>query len=196
MSDPWTVTSNLTERQIVRSPPSLAMTIPKTPNPKRQISTPSNAWEQTPYGRRENYRLASNEGPQQLTNPSTGQEFLIYSAARSDNRNYCLGQLELTGPDPMNAEDWTKRDAGCVFYQNPSEEAYGVGHASFTTSPDGSESWIVYHGMRNYMSGWGARTIRAQKFEWSEVDGAPVFPRPGYGPYDVPSGQNASMRMF
>jgi GH43 family beta-xylosidase len=159
------------------------------------VSVPENAWEQTPYGRRENYRLASNEGPQQLTNPKTGQEFIIYSAARSDNRNYCLGQLELIGPDPMNAQDWKKNNEGCVFYQNPQEEAYGVGHASFTTSPDGSEDWIVYHGMRNYMSGWGARTVRAQKFTWNE-DGSPKFPRPGYGPYDVPSGQNASMKMF
>jgi GH43 family beta-xylosidase len=159
------------------------------------FSVPENAWEQTPYGRRENYRLASNEGPQQLTNPKTGQEFIIYSAARSDNRNYCLGQLELVGPDPMNAQDWKKNNEGCVFYQNPQEEAYGVGHASFTTSPDGNENWIVYHGMRNYMSGWGARTVRAQKFTWNE-DGSPKFPRPGYGPYDVPSGQNASMKMF
>jgi GH43 family beta-xylosidase len=158
-------------------------------------SVPENAWEQTPYGRRENYRLASNEGPQQLTNPKTGQEFIIYSAARSDNRNYCLGQLELVGEDPMNPQDWKKNNEGCVFYQNPMEEAYGVGHASFTTSPDGTEDWIVYHGMRNYMSGWGQRTVRTQKFTWNE-DGSPNFPRPGYGPYEVPSGQNASMRMF
>jgi GH43 family beta-xylosidase len=158
-------------------------------------SVPENAWEQTPYGRRENYRLASNEGPQQLTNPKTGQEFIIYSAARSDNRNYCLGQLELVGEDPMNPQDWKKNNEGCVFYQNPMEEAYGVGHASFTTSPDGTEDWIVYHGMRNYMSGWGQRTVRTQKFTWNE-DGSPNFPKPGYGPYEVPSGQNASMRMF
>jgi GH43 family beta-xylosidase len=158
-------------------------------------SVPENAWEQTPYGRRENYRLASNEGPQQLTNPKTGQEFIIYSAARSDNRNYCLGQLELVGEDPMNPQDWKKNNEGCVFYQNPMEEAYGVGHASFTTSPDGTEDWVVYHGMRNYMSGWGQRTVRTQKFTWNE-DGSPKFPRPGYGPYEVPSGQNASMSMF
>ena len=82
MSNPWTVTSNLTSRQI--------------------ISVPSNPWERTPYGRMVNYRLASNEGPEQLVNPKTGQQFVIYSAARSDNRNYCLGQLELIGLDPMN----------------------------------------------------------------------------------------------
>ncbi|THW91277.1 Arabinanase/levansucrase/invertase [Aureobasidium pullulans] len=168
MSDPWTVESNFTERQI--------------------ISTPDNPWEKTPYGRPFNQRLSSNEGPQQLTNPTTGQQFVIYSAARSDNRNYCLGQLELIGDDPMNPSDWRKNNQGCVFYQNPKAEAYGVGHASFTKSPDGTEDWIVYHGMRDPANGWSARTIRAQPFTWN-ADGSPKFPRPGYGPYQVPSGQ-------
>jgi hypothetical protein len=68
------------------------------------ISVPSNPWEKTPYGRPYNDRLASNEGPQQLTIPWTGQNFVIYSNARSDNRNYCLGQLELVGEDPMNVQ--------------------------------------------------------------------------------------------
>ncbi|KAF2753756.1 alpha-N-arab-like proteininofuranosidase [Pseudovirgaria hyperparasitica] len=168
LSNPWTVETNFTERVV--------------------LSTPSEPWEKTPYGRQENDRLSSNEGPEQLVNPQTGQMFVIYSAARSDNRNYCLGQLELVGEDPMNVNDWKKHTAGCVFYQNALEKAYGVGHASFTTSPDGSESWIVYHGMRNPTNGWQARTVRAQKFDWND-DGSPKFPRPGYGPYAVASGE-------
>ncbi|KAF1356457.1 glycosyl hydrolase [Delphinella strobiligena] len=167
--NPWTVSSNFSDRQI--------------------ISVPTNAWEKTPYGRAINDRLSSNEGPQQLINPATGQNFLIYSAARSDNRNYCLGQLELVGQDPMNPSDWRKNNEGCVFYQNPMEQAHGVGHASFVKSEDGSEDWIVYHGMRDPTDGWSARTIRTQRFGWNE-DGSPKFPRPGYGPYDVPSGQD------
>ncbi|KAG9199400.1 hypothetical protein G6514_008559 [Epicoccum nigrum] len=167
LSNPWTVSSPFVERQI--------------------ISIPEYPWEKTPFGRTNNDRLSSNEGPQQLINPNTQQNFLIYSAARSDNRNYCLAQLELVGDDPMNPSDWRKHPYP-VFYQNPSEEAYGVGHASFTTSPDGEEDWIVYHGMRDPTNGWGARTIRTQKFSWND-DGTPNFPRPGYGPYPVPSGQ-------
>jgi GH43 family beta-xylosidase len=168
MSNPYTVSSNFSQRQI--------------------ISVPSNPWERTPYGRAINYRLSSNEGPEQLTNPQTGQQFIIYSAARSDNRNYCLGQLELVGDDPMNPQDWRKNNEGCVFYQNALEDAYGVGHASFVKSPDGSEDWIVYHGMRDPTNGWSARTIRTQKFTWNS-NGTPRFPPPGYGPYTVPSGQ-------
>ena len=72
------------------------------------------------------------------------------------------------------------------FYQSARGEAYGVGHASFTVSPNGKEDWIVYHGMRNPVAGWQARTIRTQRFGWND-DGTPKFPRPGYGPYDKPS---------
>ena len=111
----------------------------------------------TPYGRKENDRLSTNEGPQQLTNPTTGQEFVIYSGGRSDNRNYCLGQLELVGDNPMSPAAWKKHTEGCVFSQNPEEQAYGVGHASFTKSPDGKEDWIVYHGMKDPKNGWSAR---------------------------------------
>lgn len=89
----------------------------------------------------------------------------------------------------MNPSDWRKNNEGCVFYQNALEGAYGVGHASFVKSPDGAEDWIVYHGMRDPREGWRARTIRAQRFGWGE-GGAPRFPRPGYGPYEVPSGQS------
>jgi GH43 family beta-xylosidase len=168
VSDPFTVSSTFSQRTI--------------------LSSPTEPWEKTPYGRPYNDRLSSNEGPQQLSNRHTNQTFIIYSAARSDNANYCLGQLELVGNDPMNVQDWRKNTQGCVFYQNKREAAYGVGHASFTTSPDGSEDWIVYHGMRDASRGWAARTVRAQRFEWN-ADGSPRFPRPGYGPYEVPSGQ-------
>ena len=168
LSNPWTTSSPLSTRAV--------------------ISRPDQPWEKTPYNRTINVRLSSNEGPEQLINPTTGQQFVIYSAARSDNRDYCLGQLELTGSDPMDPASWTKHTQGCIFYQNPDEEIYGVGHASFTTSPDGTEDWIVYHGMVNFLKGWSARTIRAQRFTWNS-DGSPDFPRPGVGPFPVPAGQ-------
>jgi GH43 family beta-xylosidase len=89
----------------------------------------------------------------------------------------------------MNSQDWCKNNEGRGFYQSALNQAYGVGHASFTTSPDGSENWIVYHGMQNPFNGWAARSIRMQQFGWND-DGSPAFPRPGYGPYAVPSSQS------
>jgi GH43 family beta-xylosidase len=174
MSNPWTVSSDLCQRTI--------------------ISKPTQPWEKTPYNRTINDRLSSNEGPEQLTNPYTNQTFVIYSAARSDNADYCLGLLEFNkdkdpNADPLDIKYWFKNEDGCVFEQNPPEETYGVGHASFTTSPDGTQDWIVYHGMRDPTNGWSARTIRTQQFTWDKKSGWPVFPKPGYGPYPIPSGQ-------
>ena len=123
MSDPLTINSTLSDRAI--------------------ISVPDEPWEQVPRGRP--VRLASNEGPQQLVNPHTGQNFVVYSAARVDTPFYCLGLLELVGDDPMLPCSWRKHRDGCVFQKNPDAGVYGTGHASFTVSPDGTEHYVVYH---------------------------------------------------
>ncbi|KAI5922098.1 alpha-N-arabinofuranosidase 2 [Camillea tinctor] len=169
MSNPWTVTSTLLERRL--------------------ISVPNEPWEQVPYGRP--VRLATNEGPQQLTNPKTGQNFVIYSAARVNTPFYCLGMLELIGNDPMEYTSWKKHTAGCVFHQNPVAGVYGTGHASFVTSPDGSEDYIVYHAQTTANPTADIfRTARIQKFTWNE-DGTPNFPLAENGPFSVPAGQQA-----
>ena len=48
-----------------------------------------------------------NEGPQILK--KDGRVFVIYSASGSWTDDYCLGQLSLTGDDPMKASAWTKK---------------------------------------------------------------------------------------
>ena len=169
MSDPLTVDSNFTDR--------------------RMISVPNEPWERVPYGRPDT-RLATNEGPQQLTNPHTGQNFIVYSAARVNTPFYCLGLLELVGDDPMQYPSWRKHRDGCVFHQNPSQGIYGPGHASFTTSPDGTESYLVYHAQTTANPAADIiRTTRTQKFTWNPKDGTPEFPAAEYGPFAVPSGQ-------
>jgi len=52
-------------------------------------------------------------------------------------------------------------------------DVYGVGHASFTKSADGTEDWIVYHSKVNPVPEW-ERVIRTQKFTWN-TDGSPNF---------------------
>lgn len=112
---------------------------------RRMISVPDQSWEQVPYGRPG--RLATNEGPEQLVNPKTGQNFVVYSAARVNTPFYCLGMLELNGNDPMQYQSWRKNTDGFVFHQNTQAGIYGTGHASFTTSPDGSQNYVVYHAL-------------------------------------------------
>ena len=77
-----------------------------------------------------------------------------------------------------------------MFTGAPAGGVYGVGHASFTVSPDGAENWIVYHAKSLSTEGWGDRKIRTQKFTWNS-DGTPNFGTPTAtgAPVVVPSGQ-------
>jgi GH43 family beta-xylosidase len=131
------------------------------------ISTPTYSWE-TSGG-------TVNEGPEILQRG--GQTFLIYSASGCWTPDYKLGQLTLTGSDPLSASSWTKKSTA-VFQRNDSAGVYGPGHNGFFTSPDGTENWIVYHANDSASDGCdNGRTTRAQKFTWNS-DGTPNFGTP------------------
>lgn len=120
------------------------------------------------------------EGPEILQH--NGRTFLIFSASGSWTADYCLGMIGIDGlKDPLVQGNWWQDVNRCVFWRNDEQNVYGTGHASFTTSPDGSEDWIVYHAMETPDAGWGGRTSRVEKFIWNP-DGSPGFPRPsGFG---------------
>jgi GH43 family beta-xylosidase len=129
-----------------------------------RISSPTLAWEL-------NGKPLINEGPQVLQ--KNGRTFIIYSASGSWTDDYCLGQLALTGTDPMKPASWTKKPAA-VFSRTPT--VFGPGHGSFTVSPSGREDWIIYHAARKKGSGWD-RDLRMQPFRWN-ADGSPDFGTP------------------
>jgi GH43 family beta-xylosidase len=141
------------------------------------ISTPSASWEKGP-------KLDLQEGPEVLKHKDN--IFIIYSTQDYWLVTYKLGQLKLASPDadPMDPSSWIK--SGPVF--KGTDKVYGVGHASFTTSPDGKEHWIVYHTKADTTPGWN-RDIQIQRFNWNS-DGSPDFgkPAPADEPVDVPSG--------
>ncbi|HKG90474.1 MAG TPA: glycoside hydrolase family 43 protein [Gemmatimonadaceae bacterium] len=143
-----------------------------------KISSPVESWER-------GTELDLQEGPEFLVNgPHT---FLVYSTRESWLRDYRLGLLRLTSDaDPMSPASWTK-SSGPVFAGT--SDVYGVGHASFTTSPDGTEYWIVYHSKNSTAPGWD-RSIRMQKFTWN-ADGSPNFGMPAQTGQQVaaPAGQ-------
>lgn len=130
-----------------------------------KISSPTESWELQSSAD----GLSLNEGPEFLER--RGKVFVIYSTGESWLTTYKLGQLELKAPltDPMNPAMVVK--TGPVFAGTPT--VFGVGHASFTTSPDGREDWIVYHAKRATTPGWD-RDIREQQFTWN-ADGSPNF---------------------
>lgn len=144
-----------------------------------RISSPTAPWEQ-------GTELDINEGPTILKHQD--EVFVLYSTRESWLPAYRMGQLRLENPsaNPMNPENWTKR--GPVF--QGTEEVHGTGHASFTTSPNGTENWIVYHTKKTTEPGWD-RFIFTQPFTWGE-DGNPQFgaPPPPDSMLTVPSGQN------
>jgi hypothetical protein len=64
----------------------------------------------------------------------------------------------------------------------------GVGHASFTKSPDGTQDWIVYHAHPSPGGNADARVIRIQPFMFN-TNGTPNFGAPIFAnTVEVPSG--------
>jgi GH43 family beta-xylosidase len=131
------------------------------------IAKPTEYWEK--FGGREIL-----EGPEFLAGPK-GQVFIIYSASACWADEYALGMLTADAKaDLLDATSWTKTPQP-VFGQSAQNNVYAPGHNSFFTSPDGKESWILYHA--NTGPGQGCdhrRSPRAQKFLWT-VDGKPDF---------------------
>ncbi|MDF3076971.1 MAG: glycoside hydrolase [Sphingobacteriaceae bacterium] len=130
-----------------------------------KISSPEEPWET-------GGPLNLNEGPEFLKH--NGKAFIIYSTRESWTPQYRLGQLALQDSTKslLNAGNWKK--SGPVFEGTP--EVLGVGHASFTTSPDGKEWWIFYHSKIESKPGWN-RDLRLQQFFW-DASGNPVFGTP------------------
>jgi GH43 family beta-xylosidase len=123
-----------------------------------------------------------NEGPTALYGPT--RTFLMFSASFCATPFYALGLLEFVGEGDGFPFLWAKhprpafsgdvlggRDGALVGHR---DDAFGVGHNSFTVSPDLSEPWIVYHAKTSPQEGAGDREARAQRFAW-RADGRPDF---------------------
>lgn len=140
-----------------------------------RISRPSYAWEK--HGDLNNdpniKHLDVNEGPEILKHG--GKLFLIYSGSACWTDNYTLGMLVADGnSDPLIAGSWEKWPEP-VFKSSAENEVYAPGHNSFFTSPDGKESWILYHANDNPGDGCGGkRSPRIQQFDWKK-NGMPDF---------------------
>ena len=142
------------------------------------LSSPEESWET-------GGPLNLNEGPEVLINGD--KVFIVYSCRESWTPEYRLGMLQLkdTIADPLVRDNWIK--TGPVFKGN--EKVFGVGHCSFIKSPDGMESWIVYHSKKSTKPGW-ERDVRIQPFTW-KPDDTPDFGEaiPAGVPLKLPSGE-------
>jgi hypothetical protein len=106
-----------------------------------------------------------------------GQTFLTYSASSCNTPDYKLGMLTLTGSNPLAAASWTKKSTP-IFQRSDGNGVYGPGGQGFFNSPDGTETWMVYHANETTAQGCGAtRTSRIQKISWNS-DGSPNLGTP------------------
>jgi len=128
-----------------------------------KISCPDQPWEL--------HGWPVNEGAAVLQ--KNGLTYIVYSGSGYLTPEYALGYLVNNDGDLLNPDSWTK--VGPVFQQNPEGGIFSTGHNSFTTSPDGTEDWIVYHG-RLSTDGNTPRYTFMQKFYWE--DDVPVFGKP------------------
>lgn len=134
------------------------------------LSEPEHAWEL------KGGKPAINEAPQYIAHGD--KIFVFYSASGCWTDDYTIGMLSASaGADPMDPSAWTKSPKP-VFTKNPSAQAFGPGHHSFFTSPDGTEHWILYHANPEAGQGCGGkRSMRMQAFQWKN-DGFPDFGEP------------------
>ncbi len=133
-----------------------------------RLSYPMYGWESN--GATEGKDERVNEGPAFLLH--NGKLSLVYSASGCWSEYYCLGLIEFKGDDfsvdeIMNKSNWSKKSKPIFSAAN---EVYGVGHCTFFTSPDGSETWIAYHGMATPDAGESNRFMYAQPITFDEND--------------------------
>lgn len=154
--------------------------------PQVDIAHPTYAWEMQ-GGRR------ILEGPEFLEGP-TGKLFLSYSASACWSDHYALGLLG-AAPDanPLDPASWHKSPQP-VFAESAANHVYAPGHNGFFQSPDGKQTWIIYHANSGPDRKCGPdRSPRIQQLHW-RADGTPDFGVPVKAgvPLVVPSGQSGS----
>lgn len=147
-----------------------------------RISRPELDWE-THAG---SVGVLVNEGPAALV--SGGRVFLTYSASGCWTPQYALGMLtaDATG-DLLDPASWQKSPQP-VFAPAESSGLYGTGHNNFFTSPDGKQTWIVYHAVTNPEGSCGDdREVYAQPIGFA-ADGTPQLGTPSSADVPLPSG--------
>ncbi|GAA3516475.1 family 43 glycosylhydrolase [Actinocatenispora rupis] len=135
------------------------------------------------------------EAPEFLHHGST--TYLVYSSCDTGKPDYQLWMKSLSdGKDPMVASNWVQHD-GPVFGRNDSTGVYGPGHNGFFTSPDGSQTWIVYGAKNTANYTYEGRTTRAQRITF-RADGSPDFgvPLAAGATQALPSGDPGSTQYW
>ncbi len=116
-----------------------------------------------------------NEGPEILYGPNDSVT-LVFSVNHYLSQYYALATLTLaSGADPLDPACWIKSEAP-VFQGLGEQGITSVGHCSFAPSPDGTETYMIYHG-REGMTASSPREVFVQKISLQK-DGTLEFGSP------------------
>jgi GH43 family beta-xylosidase len=144
------------------------------------LSKPEWEWERqwiSPDGSKTAYPIYVNESPRFFQSKNKDKLFIFYSASGRWTPYYALGMLTAdAGSNLLDAASWTKSPEP-VFKQNAENKVYAPGSICFIPSPDGKETWFIYHARRIPNDSPGAvdsRSPRIQKSEW-DAEGIPVL---------------------
>jgi hypothetical protein len=140
-------------------------------SPMVEISSPEFPWEAQ--------SMLINEGPQALLHK--GLLHVIYSASWCGTGSYRMGRLTVPADgDLLDPATWeSAKQPNPVFEAAPGNGIFGPGHGSFFTSPDGRQSWMVYHATNDNKGCFtgGVRLTQAKPFTWRK-GGTPNFGSP------------------
>ncbi|MBT29985.1 MAG: alpha-N-arabinofuranosidase [Thalassobius sp.] len=129
------------------------------------------------------------EGPMFLEGPKD-KVFIVYSGGACWDDNYSLGMLVASKKGNfLKASTWKKAPEP-VLSMSEENQVYGPGHHGFAKSPDGTETWVIYHAKDKPGLGCAQRSSRMQVINWDKK-GMPVFGKPVNinDPIKKPSGE-------
>ncbi len=136
-----------------------------------QIATATYSWE---ISNKDTVEIL--EGPFAYTGASDGKLYILYSANETATDNYCTGLLRFDGKSTdsiTNASLWYKYSEP-IQKKDPSLGIYSPGAAVLTTSPDGSDVWMIYHAkLSGGIYTYDGRVLFAQPFK-TDSNGVPA----------------------
>jgi GH43 family beta-xylosidase len=141
----------------------------------------------------ETVEAACVQAPALIKQPN-GKVKIIYTASATWSTGVCLGELTLTG-DPMDGAKWVKT-AEPFMTTDTLKGIAAPGCPSFVASPDGTETWMMYHASWQAGSGYDRKGM-IQKIEFDALGDIVMNGPLGHNEaYTVPSGEVSDRYVF